>query len=101
VDTFLGLVEDSDLSMWIRGDSMLAFPTIITLHTICMGLLASASAVIAASSVWRPARMRRCASSLSLARRSQIEWAYSFAAGCSRGSGHLLFTDQLDALPAI
>jgi hypothetical protein len=26
--------------MWIRGDSMLAFPTIITLHAIRMGLLA-------------------------------------------------------------
>jgi hypothetical protein len=46
MDQFLGFVEGSDLSMWIRGDSMLAFPTIITLHTICMGLLAGASAAI-------------------------------------------------------
>jgi hypothetical protein len=47
MDAFLALVEGSDLSMWIRGDSMLAFPTIITLHTICMGILAGASSAIA------------------------------------------------------
>jgi hypothetical protein len=46
MDPFLAFVEGSDLSTWIRGDSMLAFPTIITLHTICMGLLAGASAAI-------------------------------------------------------
>jgi hypothetical protein len=46
MDAFLEFVEGSDLSMWIRGDSMLAFPTIITLHTICMGFLAGASAAI-------------------------------------------------------
>src|ERR1700684_530416 len=43
MDPFLSFVENSDLSLWIRGDSMLAFPTIITLHTICMGFLAGAS----------------------------------------------------------
>jgi hypothetical protein len=46
MDSFLAFVEGSDLSTWIRGDSMLAFPTIITLHTICMGLLAGASTAI-------------------------------------------------------
>ena len=46
MDAFLAFVEGSDLSSWIRGDSMLAFPTIITLHTICMGILAGASAAI-------------------------------------------------------
>ena|SRR5579872_3215151 len=46
VDAFLASLEGSDLSMWVRGDSMLAFPTIITLHTICMGLLAGASSAI-------------------------------------------------------
>jgi hypothetical protein len=46
MDAFLAFVEGSDLSMWIRGESMLAFPTIITLHTICMGLLAGASSAI-------------------------------------------------------
>jgi hypothetical protein len=46
MDAFLAFVEGSDLSNWIRGDSMLAFPTIITLHTICMGFLAGASSAI-------------------------------------------------------
>lgn len=46
MDPFLSYIENSDLSMWIRGDSMLAFPTIITLHTICMGLLAGTSSAI-------------------------------------------------------
>jgi hypothetical protein len=46
MDTFLSFVESSDLSMWVRGDSMLAFPTIITAHTICMGLLAGTSSAI-------------------------------------------------------
>src|SRR5258708_9756912 len=46
MDAFLAFVEGSDLSAWIRGDSMLAFPTIITLHTICMGFLAGASSAI-------------------------------------------------------
>jgi hypothetical protein len=46
MDAFLAFVEGSDLSNWIRGDSMLAFPTIITLHTICLGLLAGASSAI-------------------------------------------------------
>jgi hypothetical protein len=46
MEQFFAFVEDSDLSQWIRGDSMLAFPTIITLHTICMGFLAGASCAI-------------------------------------------------------
>ena len=47
MDPFLAFVEGSDLSRWIRGDSMLAFPTIITLHTIGMGFLAGSSSAIA------------------------------------------------------
>ena len=46
MNSFLAFVEGSDLSNWIRGDSMLAFPTIITLHTICMGFLAGTSSAI-------------------------------------------------------
>jgi hypothetical protein len=46
MDSFLALVEGSDLSNWIRGDSMLAFPAIITLHTIGMGILAGGSSAI-------------------------------------------------------
>ena len=46
MDAFLSFVENTDLSMWIWGDSMLAFPTIITLHTIGMGFLAGTSTAI-------------------------------------------------------
>lgn len=47
MDPFLALIEDSALSNWIRGsESILAFPTIITLHTIGMGFLAGGSAAI-------------------------------------------------------
>jgi hypothetical protein len=46
MDAFLVFVEGSDLSMWFAANCMPAFPTIITLHAICMGLLARASAVI-------------------------------------------------------
>ena len=46
MDPFLGFIEGSELSMWIRGDSLLAFPTIITLHTIGMGFLAGGSTAI-------------------------------------------------------
>ena len=47
MDPFLAFVEHSDLSEFIRGsDSLLAFPTIITLHAVGMGLLAGGSAAI-------------------------------------------------------
>ena len=46
MDPFLAFIESSDLSTWIRGESMLAFPTIITAHTIGMGLLAGGSCAI-------------------------------------------------------
>jgi hypothetical protein len=46
MDSFLAFIEGSDLSTWIRGESMLAFPTIITVHTIGMGLLAGGSCAI-------------------------------------------------------
>jgi len=47
MDPFLGFIEDSALSKWIRGsDSLFAFPAIITLHTIGMGFLAGGSAAI-------------------------------------------------------
>ncbi len=39
--------EHTDLSMWVRGDSMLAFPLILTVHTIGMGFLAGTSSAIA------------------------------------------------------
>jgi len=37
-------VEDTPLSMWVRGESMLAFPTILSAHTLGMAFLAGTSA---------------------------------------------------------
>ena len=41
-----GWVESTSLSMWIRGESMLGFPTILSAHTVGMGFLAGTSAGI-------------------------------------------------------
>jgi len=47
MDPFLAFIEGGELSNWIRGsESIFAFPTIITLHTIGMGFLAGGSAAI-------------------------------------------------------
>ncbi len=47
MDSFLGWIENGSLSELIRGsESIFAFPTIITLHTIGMGFLAGGSAAI-------------------------------------------------------
>jgi hypothetical protein len=43
VEQFFDAIEHSGLSMWVRGDSMLAFPLILTVHTIGMGFLAGTS----------------------------------------------------------
>jgi hypothetical protein len=39
-------VEDTSLSMWVRGESMYAFPLILSAHTLGMGFLAGTSAGI-------------------------------------------------------
>jgi hypothetical protein len=47
LDPFLAFIENSALSDWIRGsESIFAFPTIITLHTLGMGFLAGGSTAI-------------------------------------------------------
>src|SRR3970040_476370 len=44
---FLTWLESSGLSVWVReGESIWAFPTILTLHTFGLGLLVGASAVV-------------------------------------------------------
>ena len=40
-------IEHTDLSEWIAGPSMLAFPTILTVHVLGTGFLAGTSAAIA------------------------------------------------------
>jgi hypothetical protein len=47
MDAFFGWVESSALSEWIRGsESLLAFPGIITLHALGLGILAGGSAAV-------------------------------------------------------
>jgi hypothetical protein len=46
VESFFDALEHTDLSLWVRGPSMLAFPLILTVHTIGMGFLAGTSAAI-------------------------------------------------------
>lgn len=46
IEQFFDAIEHSELSMWVRGESLLAFPTILTIHTIGMGFLAGTSSAI-------------------------------------------------------
>jgi hypothetical protein len=46
IETFFDAFEHTQLSLWMRGPSLLAFPAILTLHTIGMGFLAGTSAAI-------------------------------------------------------
>jgi hypothetical protein len=46
VESFFDALEHTDLSLWVRGTSMLAFPLILTVHTIGMGFLAGTGAAI-------------------------------------------------------
>jgi hypothetical protein len=43
VEQFFDSLEHSGLSLWVRGDSLIAFPLILTIHTIGMGFLAGTS----------------------------------------------------------
>jgi hypothetical protein len=47
IEQFFDWLEHTGLSLWVRGDSMLAFPTILTIHTIGMGFLAGTNWAIA------------------------------------------------------
>src|SRR4051794_28111683 len=46
VEQFFDALEHTGLSLWVRGPSMLAFPLILTVHTIGMGFLAGTSSAI-------------------------------------------------------
>src|SRR6476659_6979166 len=46
MDPVFAWIENIALSEWVRGECVCAFPTIITIHTICMGLLAGGSSAI-------------------------------------------------------
>jgi len=45
-ETVFDWIEHTPLSMWVRGESMLAFPLILSAHTLGMGFLAGTSAGI-------------------------------------------------------
>jgi hypothetical protein len=45
-ESFFDAIEHSGLSLWVRGPSLLAFPLILTVHTIGMGFLAGTSSAI-------------------------------------------------------
>jgi hypothetical protein len=46
-DPYFLAIEDSAFSVWIRESfSVFAFPMILTVHTLCMGLLAGTNAAI-------------------------------------------------------
>ena len=47
IEQFFDWLEHTQLSLWVRGDSMLAFPAILTVHTIGMGFLAGTNWAIA------------------------------------------------------
>ena len=46
IETAFAWLEDTSLSMWMRGESMLAFPLVLSMHTLGMGFLAGTSAGI-------------------------------------------------------
>src|SRR5438874_2141172 len=46
IEQFFDALEHTELSLWVRGPSMLAFLLILTVHTIGMGFLAGTSSAI-------------------------------------------------------
>jgi hypothetical protein len=46
VEQFFDALEHTGLSLWVRGPSLLAFPLILSVHTIGMGFLAGTSSAI-------------------------------------------------------
>lgn len=47
VEQVFDWIEHTDLSLWVSGPSMLAFPTILTVHVLGTGFLAGTGAAIA------------------------------------------------------
>jgi hypothetical protein len=43
IESAFAWIENTPLSLWIRGESMLGFPTILSAHTLGMGFLAGTS----------------------------------------------------------
>ena len=48
-------IEHTELSLWLVGPSMLAFPTVLTIHVLGTGFLAgTGSAITSSSRIWGP-----------------------------------------------
>jgi hypothetical protein len=47
VEQFFDWLEHTDISLWVRGESLFAFPFILVLHTIGMGFAAGTGAAVA------------------------------------------------------
>ena len=55
MDAWFRLIEHSSLSTWLReSPSLLAFPGVLTAHTMGMGFLAGTSVLVAVRLLWFP-----------------------------------------------
>ena len=76
-------VENTSLSMWVRGESMLAFPSILSAHTLGMGFLAGTSAGM-------DLRLLGVANRVPLAELAKFYWVMWLALTVNFASGVLL-----------
>ncbi len=76
-------VENTSLSMWVRGESMLAFPSILSAHTLGMGFLAG-------TSVGMDLRLLGVANRVPLAELAKFYWVMWLALALNFTSGVLL-----------
>ena len=84
VEQIFAWIEHTPLSQWVRGDWLLAFPTILTLHTIGMGIVAGIGAITALRVLGFPAAVPPAA----MEKFQPVFWA-GFAVNAA--SGVLLF----------
>jgi hypothetical protein len=83
LEIICGWVESTSLSMWVRGESMLAFPTILSFHTLGMGFLAGTSAGM-------DLRLLGLANRVPLSELAKFYWVMWLALAVSFTSGVLL-----------
>ena len=83
LEIICGWVENTSLSMWIRGESMLGFPTILSFHTLGMGFLAGTSAGM-------DLRLLGVAKRVPLAELAKFYWVMWLALAVNFTSGTLL-----------
>jgi Family of unknown function (DUF6644) len=84
IEQFFDWFEHTDLSTWVRGDSLFVFPLFLTVHTIGMGLLAGTSSAI-------DLRILGYARGIPLAALAKFYPVLWFALAANAASGILLF----------